>query len=269
MTLRSKLAGSRLARVAALPTRASAASTHVGTELALASTWLVRSREHHNYTYDLTPRNLGHLSWWVSAVTDAPVTDCRAWISEALHDPLLMSHIPAAVKRSDRKGLADLEVRIGRRAGWYAVIRALQPEHVVETGTDKGLGSVVIAAALIRNNRGRLTTIDINPKAGYFISGPYAEVTSTVVSDSVAVIAHLPTDVGLFIHDSDHSAEHESRELSAVEPKLLRGARVLSDNAHTTDSLLSWTEATGRRFLYFQERPDRHWYRGAGIGAAW
>lgn len=269
MSFRAKLASSRLARVAALPTRAAAATSHVGSEMALASSWLVTSREHHNYTYNLTPRNVSHLSWWVAAVTGAQVSDCRTWLAEALSDGALIGHVQAAVRASDRKGLADLDVRIGRRAGWYAIIRALRPDHVVESGTDKGLGSVVIAAALLRNDWGRLTTIDINPEAGYLISGPYASVTSVVVGDSLRAIPQLPADVGLFIHDSDHSAEHESLELSAIAPKLIGSARVLSDNAHATDSLLNWAELTGRTFSYFQETPERHWYPGAGIGAAW
>ncbi len=269
MTLTSRLASSRFARAAALPGRTAAAARHVGSTTALASTWLVRSREHHNFTYALTPRNVRHLAWWASVVTGAPHEQCSAWIAEALSDSDLQNHVMTAVQQSDRRGLADLEVRIGRRAGWYAIIRALEPDHVVETGTDKGLGSVVIASALTRNGRGRLTTMDINPAAGYFISGPYAEVTSLVIGDSVAGLAHLPRDVGVFIHDSDHTPEHESRELEAVAGALTPESRVLSDNAHATDALVDWAEATGRRFLYFQEDPDCHWYPGAGIGAAW
>jgi predicted O-methyltransferase YrrM len=148
------------------------------------------------------------------------------------------------------------------------VIRALQPESIVETGTDKGLGSVVIASALIRNGHGHLTTMDINPEAGYLISGPFAEVTSLAVGDSIASIRAMP-GIDLFIHDSDHSPEHETRELMAAEGVLRPGARVLSDNSHATDSLVGWAQETQRQFLFFHETPERHWYPGAGIGAAW
>lgn len=269
MTFRAKVASSRWARLALLPERGAAAARHVGSETALASKWLVTSREHHNYTYGLTRRNISHLNWWVSVVTGAPVEECRAWVAEALADQDLQRHVQRAVAASDRRGLADLDVRIGRRAGWYAVVRALKPEVVIETGTDKGLGSVVIAAALLRNGHGRLTTMDINPAAGYFVSGKYADVTEVHIGDSVAALNSFQHGVGLFIHDSDHSAEHETHELTAVASKLEQGARVLSDNSHATDSLLNWVEGTGRQFLYFQEVPDGHWYPGAGIGAAW
>lgn len=269
MSLRSRVAASPFARLAALPVRTTAVARHLGTQTGLATGWLATSREHHNYTYELTPRNVEHLSWWVATITGAPVADCRRWIWEVNEDQALHEHVRRMTRASDRRGLADAEVRIGRRSGWYAIVRALQPDHVVETGTDKGLGSVVLAAALLRNGQGRLTTMDVNPAAGYLVTGPYAEVTNTIIEDSLHSLATAVSDVGVFIHDSDHTSRHESAELEAVAPNLAPGACILSDNAHETDSLLTWADQTNRRFLYFQEEPRAHWYRGAGIGAAW
>jgi hypothetical protein len=269
VSFRSRLASSRFARAAALPVRARTAGAHLTQEVALTSSWLARSREHHNFTYDLSPRNLVHLAWWVSQVTGAPVENCGEWINEAINDEQLQNHVRRLTSLSSRRGLADTHVRIARRAGWYAVVRALRPNHVVETGTDKGLGSVVLASALIRNGNGRLTTIDINPDAGYLINGPYAEVSTLFTEDAIQCLTTVGTDVGLFIHDSDHSPEHEFKEFTAIEPMLNPTARVLSDNSHATDSLVRWASLTERRFLYFHERPVGHWYPGAGIGAAW
>jgi predicted O-methyltransferase YrrM len=138
----------------------------------------------------------------------------------------------------------------------------------VETGTDKGLGAVVLAAALLRNGTGQLTTMDANPCAGYLIHDEYAAVSTLTIGDSVQNIAHLPTPVDLFLHDSLHTREHELAEYEAVAPLLTAGAIVLSDNAHATDALPLWAEATGRRFSYFQEQPLGHWYPGGGIGLA-
>src|SRR5262249_22310833 len=113
---------------------------------------------------------------------------------------------------------------------------------------------------------GRLTTIDTDENSGYLIAGPYAEVTNRVIGDSVEELAGLePAD--FFVHDSLHTYEHERAEYETV--RLRAGAVLLSDNAHVTTALPEWAERTGRRFLYFAERPDRHWYPGGGIGAAW
>lgn len=269
MGFRQRLSASPFARLAAFPIRARIAFRHLGNESLLISKWLFVSKEHTNFTYDLSPRNVHHLAWWVSGVTGASIDDCRNWVFEALDDEVLKEHVIRATKGSDRRGLADVRISLARRAGWYAIVRATQPQHVVETGTDKGLGSLALAAALLMNGKGRLTTIDINPAAGYLISGEYAYVTDLVFGDSVAAISSIGSNVDLFIHDSDHSAEHESREIRAIEEKLSPHAYVLSDNAHATNSLLNWAESTGRCFSYFQEQPQSHWYEGAGIGAAW
>ena len=147
-------------------------------------------------------------------------------------------------------------------------IRALRPEHVVETGTDKGLGSSVIAAALLRNGTGRLTTIDINLDSGYLIGGPYDGVIAREFGDSIAVLAD-GDPVDFFIHDSLHTEAHERGELDALAPRLTRRSIVVSDNAHSTSALATWAEETGRRFLFFAERPKTDRDPGAGIGVAW
>lgn len=74
--------------------------------------------------------------------------------------------------------------------------------------------------------------------------------------------------VDLFIHDSLHTREYETKEYEAVERLMATAGIVLSDNAHSTDALPAWAEKSGRRFFYFAEKPAEHWYPGAGIGAA-
>src|SRR5439155_2350261 len=113
------------------------------------------------------------------------------------------------------KYVADRQARFGRRIGWYAMVRATKPLLVVETGVDKGLGSCVIAAALMRNAKegspGKLLALDINPNAGYLLAAPYDKFGTMVYGDSLASIAAMKEPIDLFIHDSDHSAEHEAK----------------------------------------------------------
>ena len=139
---------------------------------------------------------------------------------------------------------------------------------MVETGTHLGLGSCAIAAALLRNGHGRLTTIDVDPEAGYLIAGRWANVIDRRTGSSIDVLAGLK-DVDIFLHDSLHTYAYESRELAAVERGLSDGAIVLSDNAHDSAALSDWAERTGRNYLFFSERPGNHWWPGDGIGASW
>ncbi len=272
--LRRAIARTRLAPVAAFPKRLRTVARFDAKVLGASARWLVQSREHHNYTYDLTPLSRNHLAWFVSVVCDVPVKQVRAYLDEIESDDNLRQHLQQAVAGSARRGLADKEIRYARRIGWYAIVRASRPKHVVETGVDKGLGSVVLAAALLRNaaegHPGRVTSLDINPEAGYLAKvAPWSEVVDLVIGDSLASIAALDRPVDLFLHDSDHSTAHERREFSAVEPKLAPGAILLTDNVTITNVLAEHAERTGRRFLAYRETPANHWYPGDGIGVAW
>lgn len=267
------MARSPLARIAAFPVRAMNVLKHDAKVLKTSMHWLLRSREHHNYTYDLTRRNHEHLAWFLSSVTGATASEVRHWLEEVERDDALRSVLATGIATSPRRGLADRTVRYGRRIAWYACVRALKPRHVVESGIDKGLGSCLIAAALHRNAEeghfGRLTALDINPDAGYLLHGNYREFVDVIIGDSLTSIPALTTPVDLFIHDSWHSPEHEAAEFELVEDKLMESAMLLTDNAAETDVLIRHAERTGRRFLYFQEVPDRHWHPGDGTGIAW
>jgi hypothetical protein len=245
--LRRRLAASPFGRGAALPLRTMAVARYDARLIGRSINWLVHDRERHNYSYDLEDRNLDQLCWFVAAVTGAEIKQVRA-------NPF--------------RSVAATEPHWGRRAGWYALVRATEPEHVVETGTHLGLGSCIIAAALLRNGHGRLTTIDVDADAGYLISEPWADVIDRKIGSSVDELASL-RDIGIFLHDSLHTYEYENSELAAAEPNLGPGSIVMSDNAHDSSALSEWAERTGRHYLFFKEQPRRHWWPGDGIGVAW
>lgn len=273
-SFRRTVSRSPLAALALFPGRAVRVLRHDSQVVAASARWLVTSREHHNYTYDLAPINVDHLAWFVATVCGTSVASVRGHLAEIFTDDALRAHIEATTLAAARRRLADRKIRYGRRVGWYAMIRALKPAHVVETGVDKGLGTAVIASALLRNSEegypGRATAIDINPEAGYLVrSGAVASVVDLVCADSVAALNQLDRRVDIFLHDSDHSAGHERRELTAVEPRLAPGALLLTDNVTKTSVLSKHAEDTGRNFLAFTEQPVRHWYPGDGIGVAW
>lgn len=235
--------------------------------------WAQRSRETSNFTYDLTDLNLGQLAGWVSAITGCSLQQARLWIDELRHDTALRQHLNQRTASAEDAITADLNMGYGRRLGWYALVRALKPRTVVETGVDKGLGSCVLTSALLRNRAeghpGRYIGTDINPQAGWLFQGPYRQAGEILYGDSIESLQKLNDPVDLFINDSDHSAEYEEREYACIAAKLSPTAVLLGDNAHVTDKLYQFAVATSRRFLFFAEKPADHWYPGAGIGAAW
>jgi len=233
-------------------------------------TWLTESRERTNFTYDLTDINLFYLAHTVSLVTGVSWKDAAAYIREAREDRELEEHVAKAVASSPFRFEADEKVLWGRRLGWYAFVRARKPAVVVETGVDKGHGSVLLCSALLRNRAegrpGRYYGTDINPAAGYLLGGKYRETGEILYGDSIESLKKLDARVDLFINDSDHSADYEYREYNTVVSKLAPGAIILGDNSHATDALARFASERGRKFLFFRESPKAHWYPGAGIG---
>ena len=266
--LRARVASSKLARAAAMPERIRAVARANMSQVSASARWLAQSHEHTNFTYDLSALNQEHLAWWVATVSNHDVAAARRALQELREDVRLADHVREATQRSKRAGLYDKEARFGRRLGWYALVRLTRPRLVVETGTDKGLGSLALARALQRNGQGRLVTIDINPDAGQLLHG-FPGPWELRIGDSLQILRDLDEPVDMFIHDSLHSREHEASELGAIESRLAEGSIALSDNSHVTDVLPTWAEAHQQRFLFFAEKPRDHWYPGGGIGAAW
>ncbi len=234
--------------------------------------WLFKSREVDNFTYELTELNKQQLASLIAHVTGVEYSQILGYMEELDGDAELRNHIRQATRESADAYMADPEARFGKRACWYAFVRAMKPEVVVETGIDKGLGSCVLTAALMRNDRegqrGRYFGTDINPRAGYLLCGPYAQYGEVLYGDSIESLRALPHKIDLFINDSDHAAEYEEAEYKVVEDKLQTHGVILGDNAHCNNELLEFAHKTGRHFIAFHEKPMAHWYPGGDTGIA-
>ncbi|MER7957766.1 class I SAM-dependent methyltransferase [Streptomyces sp. NPDC096030] len=269
--LARRIAASQLAHYAAFPGRLAKVARHNARVAKQTASWLVRSREYVHYTYDLEPLNMEHLAWFVSTVTGTRVDVVRGYLTEVRDDAELRRIIADGLAAGPRSAITDRVVRYGRRVGWYAIVRALRPEFVVETGTNRGMGSAVIAAAMMRNGRGRLATVDIDDRSGELILPPYDRVIEHVVGDSLEflaspVVRSRPIDL-LFV-DTGYTPEHERAELAAATPLLAPGAVVVATKTYCWPELSRWAEEQQREFLHFNEKPHDHWYRGVGIGAS-
>lgn len=265
---RNRILRSPLLRLIVLGPRILIGVRHVGKQLFAVFRWLLRSAEFTNYSYALSPRNLRHLEAFVSVAAECSISEASKYLEEILENDEFRDHVRKQISSSRRGVEMDRSIHVARRAGWYATIRATKPKVLVETGTDKGLGSCVIGEAIRRNGVGHLYTIDIEPESGFLIGDRYEGLITRITGDSVGELRKIK-DIDWFIHDSDHSAAHEAAEFEAVSENLSPGALVLSDNSHVTDVLADWSRDRGRPFLYFQEIPTDHWYPGAGIGASW
>lgn len=235
--------------------------------------WVFVSRETTNFTYDLVPTNKAYLCDTLALITGLPREDFHRYIKEIEDDKNLIAHVVKTTEESALAFKADRAIRLHKRVGWYALVRAIKPKVVIETGVDKGLGSVVLCSALLRNleegHAGRYYGTDLNPKAGYLLKDKYAEVGKILYGDSITSLEGLNEPIDLFINDSDHSADYELREYQTVVGKMAPEGIILGDNSHVTDKLMTFSHLTGRKFLFWKEEPLDHWYPGGGIGFSW
>ncbi len=270
--LRHFLKFTALGRVVLIPIRLWGALSYAWPQLGLMLRWAFTSKEHYNHTYHLTPLSRAYLASYTAVICGHPEAEIEKYFAELEQDEeLRQSLVQRALASPDRHN-SDVEPRYGRRLGWYALVRATKPMIIVETGVDRGLGTVVIAAALRRNARegfpGMLYATDIVPSCGHLMSETYRHYAKIILGDSVATLKNFDQPVDIFIHDSDHRPEYEWAEFIAIEPKLHPGSITMSDNSQQTSKLLEFAHRINRSFLYFQDQPWKHWWPGDGIGAA-
>jgi predicted O-methyltransferase YrrM len=232
--------------------------------------WLVSSREDTNWTYDLLEQNLVALACTISCMTGVPKETVFAHMKEGNEDQSLRDHVARHTKSSVQRVRADATCRFGRRLGAYAIARVMKPRVVVETGVDKGLGSVLLAAALLRNRNegfdGQYYGIDINPRAGWLLHPPYDAAGKILYGDSVSILEKIEAPIDLFITDSDRSTVHEAEEYRVVQPKLGKGGIIVGNYSDSSEALIKLSLERARDYLFFGERPKDHWYRGGGLG---
>jgi predicted O-methyltransferase YrrM len=256
-------------RVVVMPLRLGTVNRHYFPKAKLALRWLIKSREHTNLTYDLTPTNLNYLAHTISFVTGDSVAQIEKYMQEPLDDFELINTVRWTARHVDAQ-VSDDTCKFGRRLGWYAIVRSCRPRLVVETGVDKGLGAVLLCSALMRNSDlgspGEYIGTDINPNAGAFFQAPYNRFGKIMYGDSIESLKKLTNQIDVFINDSDHSAEYEYREYRTIAANLSSQSIILGDNSHLTDKLMKFSREAERDFLFFKEEPDHHWFPGGGIG---
>jgi hypothetical protein len=230
--------------------------------------YLAVGAEIDNFTYELA--NEAELPTFIARLFGIEERAAAQLVAEARNDALLATRLADATRR---RWWAKSSPPFGRRLGWYAIVRLVKPQLVVETGIHDGLGSLILIRALERNaeegSEGRLIGFDIYPHAGWIV-GEHPLYTRVIEPTEVALARELDgaPAVGVFIHDTLHTYEHERFELEAAAERLAPGGVLISDNSHASKALADVSAARGLRYEFFGERPKDHFSPGAGIGAA-
>jgi hypothetical protein len=137
---------------------------------------------------------------------------------------------------------SPVSFNLGRFKVWYAIVRILRPNLILETGVHDGLSSTLILRAMSRNERGCLVSIDLPDLdlpmgvsgPGWLISDELKSRWRLCLGDSHVLLPtlarkHAPIDI--FIHDSVHTADFQAFEYRTVRPYLAPRGLLLGDDA--------------------------------------
>jgi predicted O-methyltransferase YrrM len=128
----------------------------------------------------------------------------------------------------------------------YLLVRAARPRVVVDTGVLYGASSAHILAALVRNGRGKLYSIDIGrdhrePPHDFFVPEDLRPHWELIIGDSQrelpSLLRRCPA-IDMFHHDSLHTFEHMTWEFETAVPHLSLGGVLSSDDVLNPPSLL-------------------------------
>lgn len=110
-------------------------------------------------------------------------------------------------------------------------VKVLNPKVVIECGTAEGLSALAIA----HNLKGKLYTIDVNPRAGWMVDDP--KVVKITGGDEVPE-TFRDIDISsadMWFIDSVHEASHLRAQFELYLPKLKKGALILFDDIDDRD----------------------------------
>jgi Methyltransferase domain len=224
--------------------------------------------EPHNFTYEIA--NEDDLAYWVQAVARTDEGVARARVREPASDAELHARLRRAT--SGRWRWSKRSPPFGKRLGWYALVRLLRPNLVVETGVHDGLGSLLLLRALERNleegHAGHLVSFDVNPSAGWLVgSHPHWTLRLEASEQGLPRVLDSGREIGMFIYDGWHSYDSERAELEAVLPHLGPTGVLLSDDAQVTGALAAVCEAHGLEYLTVNLIPRKHFHPGSTLAA--
>jgi predicted O-methyltransferase YrrM len=137
---------------------------------------------------------------------------------------------------------SPIALNLGRFKVWYAIVRIVRPNLVLETGVHDGLSSALILRAMSRNDRGRLVSVDLPDfdlpisvdGPGWLIPSDLRSRWRLCLEDSRRVLPALAREyapIDIFIHDSDHSVDVQDFEYRTVRSYLAAEGLLLGDDA--------------------------------------
>ena len=218
-------------------------------------------------------------------LTRAPRADLARFLDEIDRSSPVVRHVETCLAEYKAEihghySPGGMSIHDGRML--YAIVRALGPDQVIETGTASGVSTTFLLAALDRNQSGNLISIDLpfEEQAGGvrpFVAGSSADRDLSLVPPGREPGWIVPPElrtrwdlrlgdakellpgaleecpgIGLFLHDSLHTREHMLFEFEEAWPHLRTGGVLVSDDAFMGhDALTTFADRVREPILTF------------------
>lgn len=256
----------------------------MSTALRDLGVWVSRMRECRNPFLLASGLNYDRLrSQILKLATGQPFSVTANYMREIEDDKPFLQEIRARLAKWTMYTPRAVDFMMSGRSGsvffnevtLYAIVRALRPEVVIETGGTPGKSTAFILRALERNKTGHLYTLDLPPavidqpilqhRGIYHELRPAGAESGWIVPDELrgrqtALLGsskdHLPPllekldRVDMFYHDSDHSYDYMTWEFETVWPKLKSSDGLLmSDDVLANNSFFDFCKKIGLTHL--------------------
>jgi len=188
---------------------------------------------------------------WVAELANVSEVRAEKVVAEAQGETALYRHLD----RMHRAGGRPSYVEIDAPLELYALVRLLQPRHVVEVGVSSGVSSAYMLEALERVGRGTLHSVDLpkleTPKlargrhrypswalppgrsSGWAVPFPLRGRWDLRLGDKRRVVPLLAEEefpVDMFVYDVPHVEAEAAREFSAIDRRFRAGSVAIGDH---------------------------------------
>ena len=205
---------------------------------------------------------------FLARITGERVSRIRQFIGEPAGTPEFLRHVHECEKTFRTTSIESADLYAKKVLLQYAIVRALKPETILETGVANGVSSAHVLLALHKNQRGTLHSIEIGDST-YLPAGrePGWVVPEWLrgrwryhLGDATQILPQLLRELpalDLFTHDSLHTYEHMKFEFEQAFPFLRSGGILIADDALWNEAF--WDFARG------QAVPNAQILHGVGV----
>jgi predicted O-methyltransferase YrrM len=193
---------------------------------------------------------------FLAALAGSTTSQFRQFLGEPFKHHRFYEHLQSAEHQLDGTSSIGADLFAKRVLMQYAVIRALKPDRVLETGIANGVSSSYILLAMECNQKGAFYSIDVNDgsylpsgkQVGWVVPAWLRERWIVRLGDArellPGIVAELKS-LDVFIHDSSHTYEHMKFEFEQAYPYLRQDGILISDDALTNPAFKEFADRVG------------------------